>query len=224
MRLAIFDIDGTLIRPSTGWLITQALREEGILGRRDLVRGAYFQMLLRLGILNYERVVKTAMKVLKGRSEEEVRGWFERAFQEKGRHRFVQVAVDLLREHRERGDRIALISGTSRIIGELITTYLPVDDLVCADAEIINGRITDHIIVPIPYREGKIPHAERIAKDTSLSLEEAVFYTDSIADLPLMERVGEPVAVNPDVRMGRVAQKRGWRVIEDTRLCTLERT
>jgi HAD superfamily hydrolase (TIGR01490 family) len=224
VRLAIFDIDGTLIRPSTGWLITQALRDEGILGRRDLVRGAYFQTLLRLGVLNYERVVKTAMKVLKGRSEEEVRGWFDKAFEDKGRHRFVQTAVDLLHQHRERGDRIALISGTSRIIGELICTYMPVDDLICADAEIVDGRITDQIILPVPYKEGKIPHAERLSRETGLSLENAIFYTDSIADLPLMERVGEPVAMNPDLRMGWVAKKRGWRIIADTRSCTLART
>jgi phosphoserine phosphatase len=174
-------------------------------------------------VLNYDRVVKAAMKILKGRTEEEVYGWFRKAFEEKGRHRFVPAAVNLLLEHREKGDRIALISGTSRIIGELITEYLPVDDLICADAEVVDGRITDNIKLPVPYREGKIPYAESLEAETGLSLNDAVFYTDSIADLPLMERVGEPVAMNPDFRMKRLAKKRGWRVIENTRLCTLER-
>ena len=222
MRLAIFDIDGTLIRPSTGWLATQTLRNEGILGRRDLVRGAYYQLLLTLGFLNYESVVKTAMKVLVGRTEDEVRGWFSRSFKEQGRHRFVKVAVDLLLEHKEKGDRIVLISGTSRVIGELICGYLPVDDLVCADAAVVDGKISTQIIQPVPYKEGKIPYAEAIGKECGLSLDDAVFYTDSIADLPLMERVGEPIAVNPDFRVGRIARKRGWRIIDDKRPCSLD--
>lgn len=221
MRLAIFDIDGTLIRPSTGWLITQALRDEGVVGHRDLVRGAYYQALLRIGVLNYDSVVKAAMKFLRGRREEELYQWFTRAFDRRGRHQFVQVAVDLFHQHRERGDHIAFISGTSRIVGELVAGYLPADDVICTDVEIVDGLITDKIIQPVPYGEGKIPHAEQIAHDAGLSLDKAVFYTDSIADRPLMERVGEAVLINPDVRIGRLARQNGWQVIKDKRPCSL---
>jgi phosphoserine phosphatase len=62
------------------------------------------------------------------------------------------------------------------------------------------------------YGEGKVERAALLARQQGFRLEESTFYSDSFTDLPLLERVREPVAVNPDLRLSRIAQKRGWRV------------
>ena len=221
MRLAFFDIDGTLVRPSTGWAITKSLREQGILSRRDIARGAFYRVLMRLNRLEYAQVIRSVMKVIEGKSEEEIRTWFRRAFDRYVRYNFVPAVLERIEEHRRLGDQIILLSGTSRIAGEIIAEYVPVDHLICAHAEIVDGLITSRLIEPIPYREGKIPWAKQIADETGLSLDTAFFYTDSITDRPLLECVGSPVAVNPGPLLRRLARKRGWEVLQDRSHCDI---
>ncbi|MBR58930.1 MAG: HAD-IB family hydrolase [Myxococcales bacterium] len=219
MQLAFFDIDGTLVRPSTGWAISQSLRKDGILSRRDIARGAFYRVLMRLNRLEYSQVIRSVMKVIEGRSEEEIRTWFQRAFDRYVRYNFVPSVLERVEEHRRRGDPIILLSGTSQIAGKIIAEHLPVDHLICAHAEIVDGLITSQLIEPIPYREGKIPWAQKIADETGIPLDSAFFYTDSITDRPLMERVGNPVAVNPGPLLRRLARKNGWEMLLDRSHC-----
>jgi phosphoserine phosphatase len=78
----------------------------------------------------------------------------------------------------------------------------------------VDGRFTGKPVPPIGYGDGKITLATRLAEKHGFDLAEATFYTDSATDLPLLERVRERVAVNPDMRLRRIAKKRGWRVVE----------
>ncbi|MEO5728482.1 MAG: haloacid dehalogenase-like hydrolase, partial [Byssovorax sp.] len=74
------------------------------------------------------------------------------------------------------------------------------------------GIFTGRAEAPLCLGEGKVVRAERLARALGFRLEDAIFYTDSISDLPLMERVAEPVAINPDPRLRRLAERRGWRI------------
>jgi phosphoserine phosphatase len=73
-----------------------------------------------------------------------------------------------------------------------------------------DGRLTGRVTPPVCYGQGKVVWAERFAAEHDVDLDAGYFYTDSISDLPLLERVGHPVAVNPDPRLRRLADKRGW--------------
>lgn len=214
-RLAIFDIDGTLIAPSTGLLLARGLRDQGVVGLGGLLRGAWYTLLMRIGRIDYDAVIRDAMSVIEGRSVDEVRGWVDAAYDAHMTDRFVPVALERLRAHVAAGDAVCVISATSRLIGDRLARDLPVDRVVCADTEVVDGRITDRLVQPIPYGPGKVPCAEAIAADLGLPLEEATFYTDSSSDLPLLEACGEPVAVNPDPRLRRVARARGWEILVD---------
>src|SRR5262249_51808803 len=73
-------------------------------------------------------------------------------------------------------------------------------------------RFTGKPSLPLCLGDGKVTRAEQLAKQCGFHLRDAVFYTDSVSDLPLLSRVGEPVAVNPDPRLRRIAERRGWRI------------
>ncbi|MGD8627079.1 MAG: haloacid dehalogenase-like hydrolase, partial [Anaerolineae bacterium] len=75
-----------------------------------------------------------------------------------------------------------------------------------------DGRLTGEIEPPPCYGQGKVVWAERFAREHAVDLSASYFYTDSISDLPLLERVGQPVAVNPDPRLRRLARARGWQI------------
>ncbi len=212
-RLAIFDIDGTLIVPSTGLLLARGLKDLGLVGWRDVLQGAWFTVLMRLHRLRYEDVVGHALSFLVGHHVDEVRRWFEHSFDHHMRGAFVAETVERLREHHSAGDTVVLLSGTSQLIGEIIRRVLPIDDLVCSDVTLKDERITDELRRPFPYGRGKVHWAGVLADRAGLPLEEAVAYCDSMSDLPLLEAVARPVAVRPDRYLRRLALRRGWEVL-----------
>ena len=213
-RLAIFDIDGTLIVPSTGLLLARGLKDLGIVGWRDVLRGAWFTVLMRMHRLRYEDVVGHALSFLVGHHVDEVRRWFEHAFERYMRQAFVAETVSRLRAHKRAGDTVVLLSGTSQLVGELICRVLPVDDLVCSDVTLEDDCITDDLRRPFPYGRGKVHWAQVLAERAGLSLDGAVAYCDSMSDLPLLEAVDHPVAVRPDPFLRRLARRKGWEVLE----------
>jgi phosphoserine phosphatase len=92
-----------------------------------------------------------------------------------------------------------------------MAAYLGIDgQYVCTHLESREGRLTGEVIPPVCYGQGKVVWAERFATEEEVDLSASYFYTDSISDLPLLERIGQPVAVNPDPRLRRVALNRGW--------------
>ena len=105
------------------------------------------------------------------------------------------------------------MTGATPYAARPLAEELGIDHVVCTTLEVdAGGRFTGKPNKPLCYGRGKIELARRIAAETDVSLEEGCFYSDSITDLPLLEHVAEPVAVNPDARLRRIARQRGWRV------------
>jgi phosphoserine phosphatase len=89
---------------------------------------------------------------------------------------------------------------------------LGIDHVLATELEVQGGHFTGKLRAPMGYGHGKLVLAERLAAAQGFALDDATFYSDSITDLPLLERVREPVAVNPDARLRRLARQRGWRI------------
>ncbi|WP_165679478.1 HAD family hydrolase, partial [Metapseudomonas otitidis] len=119
----------------------------------------------------------------------------------------------LLDEHRAAGDRLVIITATNRFITGPIAERLGVDDLLATECEMLDGRYTGRSTDVPCFREGKVVRLERWLTENGLSLDDASFYSDSVNDMPLLERVSRPVAVDPDDRLRAEAQARGWAVI-----------
>ena len=108
-----------------------------------------------------------------------------------------------------------LLTSSSNYVAEQVVRDLALDDFLCSRFEVdADGRYTGRLIEPLCYGRGKVELARRCADTNGVGLASCAFYTDSIADLPMLEAVGEPAAVHPDPKLRRVARQRGWPVLD----------
>ncbi len=211
-RAALFDMDRTLVRKETATLFVRYQRERGEATWRDLARAVYWVTQYTLGIVDAPAVAEKALRQFKGTREEALEDkcadWFVSHVQqhvcELGR-----VAVE---RHRAQGDIVAIVTGATRYGAGPVARYLGIEHVVASDLEVRDGVFTGRFIAPLCYGHGKIERTQRLADRLGFAIEDATFYSDSLTDLPLLERVREPVCVNPDPRLLRLAKKRGWRV------------
>ena len=124
-------------------------------------------------------------------------------------------ARKLVSKHKSSGDFCVIITATNSYITKPIAKLFDADLLIATDLEIINGYYTGRIYGIACYREGKIAKLNQWIESCSQirDLDNSTFYSDSVNDLPLMEAVQTPVAVDPDDKLLRICQQRGWKVI-----------
>jgi HAD superfamily hydrolase (TIGR01490 family) len=122
-------------------------------------------------------------------------------------------AQALLQKHRAQGDFLLIITATNSFITHPIAERLGVDDILATDPEVRDGRYTGEISGTPCFQAGKVTRLQNWLDAREESWEERYFYSDSINDLPLLEQVTHPVAVDPDERLRALAQTRNWPVI-----------
>ncbi len=122
-------------------------------------------------------------------------------------------AQDLLDEHRAHGDYLLIITATNEWITRPIATLLGVDHLIATQLAEVNGKITGQIIGIPSFREGKVQRLMEWLPTTPCTLTNSYFYSDSFNDLPLLEIVTHPVAVDADKKLTAIAEQRGWRIM-----------
>ena len=207
---AFFDVDGTLIARNSAPLYLKHLRETGQARRRDVARTFYYVCRYKLGMLNIERAVTVTLDFIRGRDEAAIRAdcdaWYARTIRS-----YVYPAMTATVEaHRRAGHVPVILTSATRYLADPLAADLGIEHVLVTQLRIADGRFTGELVRPVCYGQGKIFWAERLAGTLGIDLAQSYFYTDSITDLPLLERVGEPRIVNPDPRLGRLAARRGW--------------
>ena len=139
--------------------------------------------------------------------------WHQRFMAQKVEPMMLPAAAQLLQRHRDAGDHLLIITATSRFITAPIAERLGVRDLLACEAEIIDGRYTGHPSGTLTYGAGKVTRLREWLADTGMDLTGSWFYSDSHNDLPLLEEVDHPVAVDPDPTLREHAQQRGWPIM-----------
>lgn len=212
-RAALFDMDRTLVRKETASLYVRYQREIGEAGVRDALRVSWWVAQYTLGIIDAPAVAAKAMEGFAGMQETVFSArcddWYRR---------YIEVHVcdrgrSAVATHRKRGDVVAIVTGASTYTARPLAGALDIDHIVATELEVgHDGRFTGRLLDPLCYGKGKIVRAQRLADSLGFDLREAVFYSDSHTDLPLLEYVAEPIVVNPDPRLAREAKRRGWPV------------
>lgn len=210
--LALFDMDRTLVRVDTGTLYARYRRRTGQAGRSERWRVAWWVLQYGLGVMDAPRVARKAMAVFRGRSE----AWMVQSCEEWfGEYVVPHISPrgrDVVKAHKTRGDWLAIVTGASRYATAPLAKALGIENVICTELEVdSNGCFTGEVVEPVCFGKGKLARVVAATQRLGASLEDAYFYTDSITDLPLLDRVGRPVVVNPDVRLTRIARRRGWR-------------
>lgn len=115
-----------------------------------------------------------------------------------------------IREHKRAGHRVLLLTGALDVVVQPLADLLEVE-VDCAHLLVTEGRLTGDLQAPPPAGEARAALLEEYAAHNGVVLSESFAYADSLSDLPMLELVGTPVAVNPDARLSQVAGQRGWR-------------
>lgn len=212
-RAAVFDLDRTLLAGSSLVALARVMARSGLLSGQQLLTGlAMDQVFRRRGATDedVDRLRTIALRQVAGTEVAPLRALTD----EVGRRLSGQVlpgARMLLRRHREAGDFIVILSASPQELVEAIATRLGAQRAVGTRAQIDGTRYTGQLDGAFCYGSGKV---ERLEQDLGPgSLDAATAYADSVSDLPVLEACREPVAVNPDRQLHRVAKARHWPVV-----------
>ncbi len=211
---ALFDIDGTLIARNSAPLYMQHLRRTGQARRRDVAWTVYYVCRYKLGLLDLERALAVSMAWIRGRIETVVRSDTREWYQQVIRPYVYPAMAATVEAHRRAGHVPALLTSATRYLAEPLAADLGIEHVLVTQLVVADGRFTGEAVRPVCYGAGKMYWAERFARARGIDLGRSYFYTDSITDLPVLERVGEPRVVNPDPRLRREAARRGWPVLQ----------
>jgi len=214
MRAALFDMDRTLVRRETATLYVRYQHALGEAKRRDLLRAVYWMAQYTMGIIDAPSVAARALLPLEGTHEVSLAArcddWFRRYVEP----HVCDLGRRAVEHHRAQGDLLAIVTGASPYVARPLARRLGIPHVVASELEVdARGIFTGRFVDPLCYGNGKIVRAKRLAEEHGFALEEATFYSDSFTDLPLLEAVAEPIVVNPDPRLGRIAKKRGWKIV-----------
>jgi HAD superfamily hydrolase (TIGR01490 family) len=212
---AFFDLDRTLIRRSSVLALAPSFRARGLISRLDLAKSAFWQLLFAARGASAERVRSAAedgMKILAGFPVEELQSLVGDAMEPVLRPLVYAEPLQLVQHHRARGERVYIVSATLQEIVEHIADDLGFDGAIGSTCEIVDGRYTGRSL-RAAHGEGKARALRDLAAADALDLEASTAYSDSYSDLPFLEAVGYPVAVNPDRRLKSIARARAWPTI-----------
>jgi HAD superfamily hydrolase (TIGR01490 family) len=207
--IAFFDMDYTTLDASSGLLYVKYLRQQGRIGRRALLRIAWWSLLYKVSAIDVNSAVPKMLSYSEHQSASrlmaEAYEWFDVMLKD----HIAPRAVEQIEFHRRQAHRVALISASTQFAVQPVADHLHVDFL-CTRLIDRADELTGEVVDPPCYGAGKVVWAQRYAAEHGADLREAYLYTDSHSDQPLLDAVGHPVAVNPDRRLKRLAQQRGW--------------
>jgi HAD superfamily hydrolase (TIGR01490 family) len=214
MNLALFDLDNTLLSGDTDVEWLGFLVEQGVLSKSDQQANVEMDRRYRAGEAGALEYVRFYLRFYPAHDMAELLAWRGLFLRERIEPRILPAARKLIEHHK--ADLAAIITATNRFLTEPIAAELGVEHLIATEPQIRNGRFTGDIVGAPCMREGKIEHLERWLAARGKTLDDFAqswFYSDSINDRPLLERVTHPVAVDPDLRLAEVARQRVWRIL-----------
>jgi HAD superfamily hydrolase (TIGR01490 family) len=206
---AFFDMDNTLLTVDTGVSYTRFLYRRGELGRRMLAKALYWSTLYKFAVLDMETVFTKLCEDLAGDSEAEMIAkcdvWYRQDIAP-----FVAPAARVaMARHREQGHVIVLATGSTVYAARPVARGIGIDHVLATELEVEGDTFTGKPRA-LCFGHHKVKLAEQWAASHGIDLAQSYFYSDSFNDLPMLERVGNAIAINPDARLSRLAKRRGW--------------
>lgn len=213
---AFFDLDKTVIAKSSALAFGRPFYKDGLITRRDVVKSAYAQLMFRLGGTDEQTMARTRdylAALCRGWPVEQVSQIVTETLHELIHPYVYAEAAILIGEHQAAGRDVVLVSASGEEMVRPIGALLGVTDVIATRMGIVDGRYSGEVEF---YAAGanKVEGVTAMAKERGYDLAECFAYSDSSSDLPLLECVGHPSAVNPDRLLRRTAVESGWPVLE----------
>lgn len=210
--IAFFDVDKTLLSVNSASLWLRREFKSGNISRLQALKAGFWISLYQLGFARMEDVLTKAVSTLQGRVEREVIEHTLAFYRNDVQQTIQPAARAAVLRHKERGDLVFLLTSSSNYLSAPIADELNLDGFLANRFVVDKGVFTGHAVLPLCFGAGKVSHARVVADKLHVDLRQCTFYTDSASDVPMLEAVGVPVAVDPDPRLRRIARRRGWAI------------
>jgi HAD superfamily hydrolase (TIGR01490 family) len=213
-RLALFDLDNTLLTGDSDYEWGQFMCDQGVVERAayEAQNRVYYEQ-YKDGTLDIHEYLGFALRPLADHSPEDLARWHAEFMRARILRMILPAARALVRRHREAGELCAIITATNSFVTSPIAREFGIEHLIATEPELRNGRYTGRVAGAPCFRDGKLVCLDQWLTGLGRRLADfdaSTCYSDSHNDLPLLERVTRPVAVDPDEILAREAARRGW--------------
>lgn len=213
-KIALFDIDGTLIKQQSQKLFLKFLFKEGVIGFLFFIKIYTWFFLYKINLVEKPEVVmEKAVLFLKNKPTEFAQEKVDIFFKTSLLHFFDNKIVEVLQEKRQAGYTIVLVSNAFDFLVSRIASFLKADSFLATQLEIKNNIFTGKIDT-VMYGKNKVFYINKYLISKKISLLNSFAYTDHHSDLPMLELVDNPVLVNPDKALANIGKQRGWKIIK----------
>jgi HAD superfamily hydrolase (TIGR01490 family) len=217
VNLALFDLDNTLLDGDSDFEWSQFLIRIGVLDRELFeAKNLTFYEHYKAGTLDIQEFLDFQLKPLSRHARKTLDEWHSQFMRDQALGMITQPARDLVNRHRAAGDVCVIITATNSFVTAPIAREFGVEYLIATEPEHNGGEFTGRVADVPCFREGKIIRLQNWLAQRGWNLDsfaESTFYSDSLNDLPLLSKVKNPVAVNPDATLRAHAEKHGWPVM-----------
>lgn len=214
MSLALFDLDNTLLAGDSDYLWGRFLAAEGVVDGEHYEReNQRYYDLYKAGKLDINEFLTFSLRPLAENAPERLQTLQQTFLDQTIRPIVTPAATELVDRHRQQGDTLVIITATNRFVTAPIAEMLEIPHLLATDPEMVDGRYTGRVSGQPCFQHGKVSRLHDWMAEHHQDLAGSWFYSDSHNDLPLLEQVTHPVAVDPDDTLKAVAIERQWPLI-----------
>lgn len=210
--VAFFDLDKTVIGINSGYAIVKLAREKGLMGNGELVKAIFQSFLYKLKLRDTSLIISSMGTWLRGMNEKEVNDLAAEAVRKYLKDSVFTQAYDEIALHKRAGAETVILSSAISAICRPLAEITGIDSLQCTEMESIKGILTGNPKGNYCYGKEKEARISFFCREQGLDRESAYYYADSISDLEALETVGNPVCVNPDKKLKRIATERRWKI------------
>ena len=218
MEAAFFDLDKTLLPGSSLFPLAREMYRQRYFTLSDIARLTADQLRFRaIGSEEegpMDRARKASLEVIQGRKREDVLAFGRSVANKELVPRLYPQAVELMTRHKRLGRQVFIASSSPEDYLAILAEELGVDGVIGTRAEVVGDRYTGELEGPLAHGPEKAARVAALAGERGIDLSRSYAYSDSINDLPLLELVGNPVAMNPDRHLMQIARRRGWQIID----------
>jgi HAD superfamily hydrolase (TIGR01490 family) len=212
VEIAFFDLDKTIVARSSPLALGRSFMREGLISRSWLLKSLYAQLMFHLmgaDEQKMQKLQKEAAKLTEGWDAAKVREVVEEVLEEVMSPLMYAEALELIHDHRAAGRLVCIVSSSPTEIVEPLAELLSVDRFIASRPTIKDGKYTGGLSF-YAYGKNKVQAMRDLAAKEETDLAHCFAYSDSITDLPMLEAVGHPVAINPDKELRKIVVQRGW--------------
>ena len=214
MKLALFDLDNTLIASDSDYLWGSFLCDNNYVDTDEyLQRHDDFYQDYVAGKLDIDEFLNFQLAPLAAQPIDTLLAWRERYIKERIEPVMLPAAKELVEQHRGQGHVLMIITATNRFLTEPIADLLGVEHLIACEPEMRDGKYTGRYTGIPSYQHGKVERLDEWLQQEKSAVDESWFYSDSHNDVPLLEQVDHPTAVDPDQALRQIAEDRNWPII-----------